>query len=171
MSQGMGSGDLSPAGPGQSPGLPFIEARDLYQDIILRHSRAPTHMRKLDPFDASASGDNPMCGDRCEVRVRFGENGSLDQVAFEGRGCAISLASADLMAEAVQGRTPEDVRTLTEAFTGMVRSGGTDSTDAAIETLRPLSGVSEYLSRIKCATLPWAALIAALDGVGETTSE
>jgi nitrogen fixation NifU-like protein len=149
----------------------FTDVRDLYHDVILRHSRAPSHMRKLEPFDASASGDNPMCGDRCEVRVRFGNNGSLDQVAFEARGCAISLASADMMAEAVQGRTPASARELTTAFTQLVRSGVTDNDDAAIATLRPLSGVSEYPSRVKCATLPWAALIAALDGLGETSSE
>ena len=176
MSDVMGSGDASPAGSqidagGRAPGLTFSDARDLYQDIILRHSRTPTHMRKLHPFDASASGDNPMCGDRCEVRLRFGENGSLHQVAFDGRGCAISMASADLMAETVQGRSPASARRLAADFTKLVRSGATDSTDPAIETLRPLSGVAEYPSRVKCATLPWAALIAALDGVRETSSE
>jgi nitrogen fixation NifU-like protein len=149
----------------------FPDVRDLYQDIILRHSHAPLHMRKLEPFDAAAKGDNPMCGDRCEVRVRFGQDGSLDQVAFEARGCAISLASADLMAEAVQGTTPDTARNLAGQFTQLVRTGDTDSTDAALETLRPLAGVSEYPSRVKCATLPWAALIAALDGAGETSSE
>ena len=75
------------------------------------------------------------------------------------------------MAEAVQGTTPDTARNLVGQFTQLVRTGDTDSTDAALETLRPLAGVSEYPSRVKCATLPWAALIAALDGAGETSSE
>ena len=168
-----GALSLDPTGD-NSPDPDFaaqLDAGDLYQDIILAHSRAPTHMRRLEIFDTSAKGDNPMCGDRCEVRVRFGENGSLDQVAFEARGCAISLASADLMATAVENRQPQEARRLAAEFAKLVRHGQTESTDPAINTLRPLSGVAEYPSRIKCATLPWAALIAALDGVGETSSE
>jgi nitrogen fixation NifU-like protein len=164
---------LTPAGD-KSPDPDFaaqLDVGDLYQDIILTHSRAPTHMRRLETFDAAAKGDNPMCGDRCEVRIAFGENGSLDQVAFEARGCAISLASADLMAAAMQNRQPQEARRLAAEFTKLVRHGQTESTDPAINTLRPLSGVAEYPSRVKCATLPWAALIAALDGVGETSSE
>jgi len=147
----------------------FDDVRDLYQDIILRHSRQPRHMHRLEPFDARARGDNPMCGDRCEVRVRFGEDGALAALAFEARGCAISMASADLMAEVAAGRTPDEARALAASFRELVRTGESD--DPALEPLKPLSGVSEYPSRIKCATLPWAALIAALDGAVEATSE
>jgi nitrogen fixation NifU-like protein len=149
----------------------FDDVRDLYQDVILRHGRNPVHMRRLDPYDARAAGDNPMCGDQCEVRIRFNETGALHEIAFEARGCAISMASADLMAEAIRGRTPESARALAEDFKTLVRTGQTGSTDTAIDSLRPLSGVAEYPSRIKCATLPWAALVAALDGVQEATSE
>ena len=149
----------------------FSDVRDLYQDIILRHSRAPAHMRRLDPFDAAAQGDNPMCGDRCEVRLRFGAGGDLADVAFECRGCAISLASADLMAATLRGRSPDEARALAQDFAYLVRHGATESSDPAMETLRPLAGVSDYPSRIKCATLPWAALIAALNGATEATSE
>jgi nitrogen fixation NifU-like protein len=147
------------------------DVRDLYQDVILRHNRQPERMRLLETFDAAARGDNPLCGDRCEVRVLYGSDGRLAEVGFQGRGCAISLASADLMALAVEGRAPEDVRRLADAFVGLVQTGGTDSGDPAIESLRVLSGVAEYPSRIKCATLPWAALTAALDGAGEASSE
>ena len=149
----------------------FDDVRDLYQDIILRHGRNPVNMRRLDPYDAASSGDNPMCGDRCEVRVRFAPDGTLDEVAFEARGCAISMASADLMAEAVSGRAQGAARALAADFAVLARTGQTGSDDPAIEALKPLSGVAEYPSRIKCATLPWAALIAALDGVKEATSE
>jgi nitrogen fixation NifU-like protein len=149
----------------------FDDVRDLYQDIILRHSRQPLHMRRLENFDAKALGDNPMCGDRCEVRLRLEPDGSIADIAYEARGCAISLASADLMAEATVGRTQAQVRALAEDFFGLVRTGATESGDPALEQLRPLSGVAEYPSRIKCATLPWAAALAALDGAGEATSE
>jgi nitrogen fixation NifU-like protein len=151
--------------------MSFDDVGDLYQDVILRHSRAPTHMHRLEPFDATAFGDNPMCGDRCEVRVRYAEDGSLHQVAFEGRGCAISMASADLMAEAATGRTTRDVRTLAEDFFAMVRSGDAGAATGAMAALKPLSGIAEYPSRIKCATLPWAALLAALSGETEASSE
>jgi nitrogen fixation NifU-like protein len=149
----------------------FDDVRDLYQDIILRHGRNPVNMRRMENPDAAASGDNPMCGDRCEVRVRFGTNGHLDDVAFEARGCAISMASADLMVDAVRGRTPQSAKTLAAAFRHLAKHGVVESDDPAIESLKPLSGVSDYPSRIKCATLPWAALVAALDGDKEATSE
>ena len=147
------------------------DVRDLYQEVILRHARHPVHHIMLEPFDAEAAGENPMCGDRCTVRIRFGTNGDLAKVAFQGRGCAISMASADLMAEAVQGYHMDGVRELSAAFTKLVKTGASDDNNAAIEALRPLSGVADYPSRVKCATLPWAALIAALDGAKEATSE
>jgi nitrogen fixation NifU-like protein len=143
--------------------MSFAESRDLYQDVILERGRNPRHMHRMDPFDASAHGDNPMCGDKIEVRVKFTANGEVQDAAFEARGCAISLASADLMAEAVRGRNAAQIRQLAMSFTNLVKTGATNEDDAAIEKLKPLSGVSEYPSRIKCATLPWSALISALD--------
>jgi nitrogen fixation NifU-like protein len=149
----------------------FDDVRDLYQDIILRHSRQPLHMRRLDPYDAKSVGDNPMCGDRCEVRICLGQDGAVSNIGYEARGCAISMASADLMADVAAGRPPENIRALAQNFFSLVRTGATLGEDAALDRLKPLSGVSEYPSRIKCATLPWAALLAALDGAGETSSE
>ncbi len=147
----------------------FDDVRDLYQTIVLERSRNPRHMHRMEPFDASAQGDNPLCGDRCEVRVRYDGGRRIAQASFEARGCAISIASADLMADIVQGRNAEEVQRLSDAFDGLVRSGASD--DAALSPLRPLAGVSEYPSRIKCATLPWAALVAAMRGRGEASSE
>jgi nitrogen fixation NifU-like protein len=149
----------------------FDDVRDLYQDIILRHSRTPANQRRLEPFDASAHGDNPMCGDRCEVRIVYGEDGHLGDVAFEARGCAISVASADLMVDAVRGRTKAEIAALSAAFHLLVRQGRLAEDAPDLATLLPLAGVAEYPSRIKCATLPWAALNAALDGGKEATSE
>ena len=151
--------------------MSFDDVRDLYQDIILRHGRNPIHMQRLEAFDAAASGDNPMCGDRCEVRIRYAPDGAVVKIGFDARGCAISMASADLMVEAATGRAPDDIRALASDFFALVRTGNTPSGDAALAALKPLSGVAEYPSRIKCATLPWAALLAALRGDTEASSE
>ncbi len=142
---------------------------DLYQDTILRHARQPLHMREIANPDATASGDNPLCGDRCAVSIKYAPDQTLADIAFKARGCAISLASADLMAETVRNRSRDATRALADDFMSLVKTGSTNNPD--LQTLRPLSGVSEYPSRIKCATLPWAALLAALDGQQEATSE
>jgi nitrogen fixation NifU-like protein len=119
-------------------------------------------MRRLDSFDATAKGDNPMCGDRVQVWVRLGPDGTIAETGFEGRGCEISRASADLMVEAVAGRSPADTRALFASFRDMVKSGACPDC-SALEPLRPLASVYEYPSRIKCATLAWQALATALD--------
>ncbi len=148
----------------------FEDLRDLYQEVILDRGRKPHHGRRLETFDAQAKGDNPMCGDRVTVFLRR-DDGRVQELGFEARGCAISVASADLMADAVIGHTPDEIRAMAESFVDMARTGVSD--DAALETLRPLAGVHDYPSRVKCATLPWAALQAALDGAAEgvATSE
>jgi nitrogen fixation NifU-like protein len=152
----------------------FDDLRDLYQEVILDHGRKPRHAVRLDDFDATAKGDNPMCGDRVQVWVKLDAD-EIGRVGFEARGCAISVASADLMAETVQGRPKADTRALFAAFREMARTGICPACDAALaeplERLAPLSGVHEYPSRVKCATLPWHALIAALDGAKEASSE
>ncbi|PPQ27556.1 Fe-S cluster assembly sulfur transfer protein SufU [Rhodopila globiformis] len=152
----------------------FDDLRDLYQEVILDHGRHPRHAQRLQTFDATAKGDNPMCGDRVQVWVKY-DGDRLDHVGFEARGCAISVASADLMAETVQGRAKADTKALFEAFRTMARTGACPDCGGALaeplERLAPLSGVHEYPSRVKCATLPWHALIAALDGTKEASSE
>jgi nitrogen fixation NifU-like protein len=151
------------------------DVRDLYQEVILDHGRKPRHGHRLAAYDVTAKGDNPMCGDRVEVFVKLTEDGSIAETGFEARGCAISVASADLMAETVQGRPASDARALFETFRELVRTGHCPVHDAALdesmERLAPLAGVHEYPSRVKCATLPWHALVAALDGTKEASSE
>ncbi|MGI4939801.1 MAG: Fe-S cluster assembly sulfur transfer protein SufU [Janthinobacterium lividum] len=149
----------------------FDTLRDLYQEVILEHGRRPRHMRRLEPADAVAQGDNPMCGDRVEVRLRFGAGGTVVEAAFEARGCAISVASADLMAEAVAGQGPDAIRALAAGFDAMVRTGTCPECTDRLAALRPLAGVHDYPSRIKCATLPWNALLSALAGEKEATRE
>jgi nitrogen fixation NifU-like protein len=135
----------------------FDDLRELYQTAILERARAPRHARRLDAFDATAAGDNPMCGDRVRVWLKCAE-GRIADVGFEARGCHISIASADLMSEAAIGRTPAELRDQDAALREMVRTG-----EGGPEALRPLSGVHEFPSRRKCATLAWDALMAALE--------
>jgi nitrogen fixation NifU-like protein len=147
---------------------------DLYQQVILDHGRHPRHGKRLERFNATAKGDNPMCGDRVQVWISLNGD-TIDDVGFEARGCAISVASADLMAASVKGRGRADTKALFEAFREMVKTGtcphcGADLAQP-LQDLAPLSGVHEYPSRVKCATLPWHALIAALDGAKEASSE
>lgn len=153
----------------------FDDVRDLYQEVILDHGRRPRNAHKPESFDASAKGDNPMCGDRIEVWVKYAPDGSIADTGFRARGCAISVASADLMAETVKGRSKADTKALFEAFREMARTGQCPHCGAELaeplERLAPLSGVHEYPSRVKCATLAWHALMAALEGGKEASSE
>jgi nitrogen fixation NifU-like protein len=153
----------------------FDDLRDLYQEVILDHGRRPRHARRLESFDATAKGDNPMCGDRIEVWVKYAPDGTIADTGFQARGCAISVASADLMAETVVGRSKADTHALFDAFREMARTGKCPHCDATLaeplERLEPLAGVHEYPSRVKCATLAWHALVAAMDGGKEASSE
>ncbi|MCU0985573.1 MAG: SUF system NifU family Fe-S cluster assembly protein [Acetobacteraceae bacterium] len=156
-------------------GAAFDELRDLYQEVILDHGRHPRNHRRLTGADRSAKGDNPMCGDRVEVFLRFGADGRIAEAAFEGRGCAISQASASLMTELVPGRTAEEARAMGAALRELARTGHCPACEGAVaeamDRLAPLGGVSEYPSRVKCATLAWHALDAALAGEGRASSE
>ena len=147
------------------------EVRELYQEVILDRGRKPRHGQRLAAFDATAKGDNPMCGDRVQVWVKFDSGDTISETGFEARGCAISIASADLMADAIQGRGKADTKALFDSFVAMVRTGVCPEHDTVPEQLAPLSGVHEYPSRVKCATLPWHALNAALEGTREASSE
>jgi nitrogen fixation NifU-like protein len=131
------------------------DTAELYQSIVMDRARNPRHAGRPETFDAQAVGDNPMCGDHIEVFI----NRSGMQVSHESRGCAIMLASAELMADAVAGLEAAQIPQLRNAFESVVNTG-----DAApsLGDLNALSGVSEFRSRIRCATLPWSALADAL---------
>ena len=149
----------------------FEELRDLYNATILERGRRPLHMHKLDAFDLTAKGDNPMCGDRVQVWVKLAPDGAIAATGFDARGCEISKAAADLMVEAVAGKTASDTRYLFAAFRTLAQTGQCADCAEALAPMLPLAAVHEYPSRVKCATLPWHALIAALDGQGNSTSE
>jgi len=146
------------------------EVGDLYNRAVRERARKPRHSGRPPSFDVSARGDNPMCGDRVEVFANL-DGDTIRDATFVARGCDISVASADLMAEAVIGHTAADTSAMFERFRHMVRTGECPACDAAMEQLHPLAGVHDYPSRMKCATLPWHALMAALDGQGSATSE
>lgn len=148
----------------------FDELRDLYQEVILDHGRKPRNHVRLEVFDATARGDNPMCGDRVEVFLKL-TDGHVEKASFLGRGCAISQASASLMTELVAGMTPTEAKSLGARLREMAKTGVRDDSTPALERLSALSGVHEFPSRVKCATLAWHALDAALDGSKEASSE
>jgi nitrogen fixation NifU-like protein len=131
------------------------ETAGLYQSIIMARSKNPLHAGRPASFDAEAEGENPLCGDR--VHLYLQRDGS--RIFHESRGCAIMIASVELMADAVAGLTAPQIAQTRAAFEAVVNTG---APDAALGPLNALAGVSEYRSRIRCATLPWSALALAL---------
>ena len=149
----------------------FEDVRDLYNATIIDRGRRPRHMRRPAAYDATAKGDNPMCGDRVQVWVKYAPDGTIAETGFDARGCEISKASADLMVEAVAGHTAEQTKRLFAAFRTLAQTGACPDCAEDLTAMQPLAAVHEYPSRVKCATLPWHALIAALEGKGESSSE
>jgi len=142
------------------------DLRELYQSVILDHNRAPRNYGPLDGATAHAEGHNPLCGDGVTVWVKL-DSGRIVDVRFVCEGCVISKASASLMTTVVKGQTPSDAVALTERFQAVVTGADSQLPDAAqdpaLRRLAPLAGVSRYPARVKCATLAWHALRAALD--------
>ena len=152
----------------------FDDLRDLYQEVILDHGRKPRNFRRLETPDLTARGDNPMCGDRMELFIGM-EGDRIADAAFQGKGCAISMASASLMTETVRGKTPDEARDMAARFREMAMTGTCPDCGGALEDemdrLQALSGVYEFPSRVKCATLAWHTLNTALSGGKEASSE
>lgn len=136
---------------------PATDALDLYRQVVLEHSRHPRHSRRPEHYDAEAEGHNPLCGDKLRVYVSLA-NGRLADVSYEASACAICLASASLMSEAVRRQTPGEGELLISRFEQAL---GTDGS-SLVGDLAALGGVSRYPSRVRCATLPWKTLQAAL---------
>jgi len=146
----------------------MAELRDLYQSTILDHNKQPRNFRVPQGANREASGHNPLCGDRVSVYVRLAD-GVVADVGFQGNGCAISTASASLMTQAVKGRPVSEVQKLFDAFHELVTSDPQRPVDeAGVGKLAVLAGVREYPVRVKCATLAWHTLRAALAGSAAT---
>lgn len=134
----------------------------IYKEVIIARSRRPRHRGTVDPHTHRQEGLNPSCGDELELTLRV-EGDRVVAAAFTGQGCAISQASADLMAEALEGRTTGEARELSEAFRALLRG---EEGHADLGDLRALEGVRRLHARVKCATLPWITLDEALAGGG-----
>ncbi|HYR81300.1 MAG TPA: SUF system NifU family Fe-S cluster assembly protein [Thermoplasmata archaeon] len=145
------------------------DLRELYQDTILDHSKRPRNFREIADASATAVGHNPLCGDRVTVYLRL-DDGTIADVSFVGQGCAISKASASLMTDAVKGKSKSEAHGLFERFHKMVTARPGDPVDTSLGKLAVLSGVCEFPVRVKCASLAWHTLEAALERKQETVS-
>jgi len=146
------------------------DLRELYQEVILDHHKKPRNFGKLDDANRSSEGYNPLCGDRVTVYLLI-EDDKIEKVAFEGTGCAICMASASVMTEVLSGKTVGDAENLFGQFHDLVT--GDPSQTASTEGLGKLAvffGVREFPVRVKCATLPWHTLQAAIENRGETVA-
>ena len=150
------------------------ELRELYQEVILDHGRTPRNFGRPDGANHHAHGHNPLCGDKVTVHLKL-KDGVVEDVGFEGSGCAISMASTSLMTEVLKGKTVAEAHALFHRFhdliTGSHDSRADETVDADdFERLTVLSGVSEYPMRVKCATLGWHTLEAAIQGEADKVS-
>lgn len=139
-----------------------INQRSLYQQVILEHSKKPRHRGKTNPIHRNQRGHNPLCGDTIELTVQLNPAGdTIEDIKFEGEGCAIAIASADLMAGALQGKSVDEALSIVQQFRDMMQGQGEFPKD--LRQLNALQGVSQFPVRVKCATLSWHALKAALE--------
>jgi nitrogen fixation NifU-like protein len=155
----------------------FDDLRELYQEVILDHGRNPRNFRHAEMATCSAHGNNPICGDMLVVYVQLDDEGVIQDAAFQGQGCAISVASASMMTEILKGKTKTEAAELFRTFHDMCTvddfdSAATEKFDPdAIERLQMLSGVKEFPIRVKCATLAWHTMNTAISGHEETSTE
>ena len=144
-----------------------MDLKDLYQEIILDHGKNPRNLGKFDNYNKDAKGNNPLCGDNVHVYLRLNENKKVEDIAFEGHGCAISMASASIMTDMVRGKEEKEVKEIVTYFLGMIKEKDSLETnilkDDEKTKLMSLSGVKQYPMRVKCATLSWHTLTSALD--------
>ncbi len=137
------------------------ELEELYQEVILDHSRRPRNFGELPDASVKVHGDNPSCGDEIHLAIKFDANGGLEQIKFTGHGCAISQASASLMTLKLKGKTREEVERMLGAFRDLVTTGKND-TPKNLGDLQVMRGVRKFPQRVKCAMLPWRAVEQAL---------
>ncbi len=143
------------------------ELRDLYQEVILDHYRNPRNLGHIEPYNREANGNNPLCGDKFTIYANV-EDGIVKGVSFEGRGCAISTASASLMTEILKGLTEAEAGAVFERFHAVVTGEKDEVIDGELDKLNVLTGVRGYPMRVKCATLAWHTMKAALKNSNET---
>ena len=145
-----------------------MELEELYRDVILDHNRSPRNFGRLEPADAQAAGHNPLCGDKLNLTLRL-QGDRVQDLRFEGQGCAISTASASLMTEAVKGRSREQIAHLFQEVHALLTAPSAQP-PPDLGKLMALAGVAEFPARVKCASLCWHTLNAALEPGSATIS-
>ena len=151
-----------------------MNIKELYQEIILEHGKNPRNLRKTDNFNKDAKGNNPLCGDNVHVYLKLDEKKKVEDISFEGSGCAISMASASIMTDLIKGKEEPEVKEIVNDFLGMIKENPELESKNLKEDektkLMCLSGVKQYPMRVKCATLSWHTFISAIDNSEETTN-
>ena len=148
-----------------------MELKELYQEIILEHGKNPRNLNKMENFNKEAKGYNPLCGDKVHVYLKLDDKKNIEDISFEGSGCAISMASASIMTDLLKNKKTKEVKEVVEDFLEMIKEKPELSTKILLEDektkLMCLSGVKQYPMRVKCATLSWHTLISAIDNTQE----
>ena len=144
-----------------------MNLKELYQEIILDHGKNPRNLRKTENFNKDAKGHNPLCGDKVHIFLKLNENKKVEDISFEGQGCAISMASASIMTDLLKGKEEKEVKEIVNDFLEMIKEKDEIKTnllkDDEKTKLMCLSGVKQYPMRVKCATLSWHTLTSAID--------
>ena len=144
-----------------------MNMKELYQEIILDHGKNPRNLGKFENFNKDAKGHNPLCGDKVHLFLKLDENKNVNDISFEGEGCAISMASASIMTDLMKGKSEKDAKEIIDKFLDMIKEKDDINTNLLEEDektkLMSLGGVKNYPMRVKCATLSWHALSSALD--------
>ena len=144
-----------------------MDLKELYQEIILDHGKNPRNLRKTENFNKDAKGHNPLCGDKVHIYLKLNENKKVEDISFEGHGCAISMASASIMTDLVKGKEEAEVKEIVKDFLDMIKEKEELQNKILNEDektkLMCLSGVKQYPMRVKCATLSWHTLTSAID--------
>ena len=144
-----------------------MNLKELYQEIILDHGKNPRNLGKFENFNKDAKGHNPLCGDKVHLFLKLDENKKVEDISFEGQGCAVSMASASIMTDLVKGKEENDVKEIVTEFLEMIKEKDEIKTnllnDDEKTKLMCLSGVKQYPMRVKCATLSWHTLTSAID--------
>jgi len=148
-----------------------MNLKELYQEIILDHGKNPRNLRKTENFNKDAKGHNPLCGDKVHVYLKLNENKKIEDISFEGQGCAISMASASIMTDLVKGKEEFEVKEIVNDFLDMIKEkdelNNNILQDDDKTKLMCLSGVKQYPMRVKCATLSWHTLTSAINNTQE----
>ena len=148
-----------------------MDLKDLYQEIILDHGKNPRNLGKFENFNKDAKGHNPLCGDKVHVYLKLDEDKKVQDISFEGQGCAISMASASIMTDLVKGKEEYEVKEIVKDFLEMIKEKDQLNNIILDENektkLMCLSGVKKYPMRVKCATLSWHTLTSAIDNTQE----